>query len=127
MPEIREKLDALNNGKGSDYPEQAKWRKENRDWLQKSQAIAFEMLEALDKKKFTQKKLAELMDVTPQYINNIVRGRENLTLETICRLEKALGIELMPVKKLETDLSDHQETEEAVKATKTNLPNRKAA
>jgi transcriptional regulator with XRE-family HTH domain len=37
------------------------------------------------------------MGVSPQYINKVVRGKENLSLETICKLEHALGIQLIQV------------------------------
>ena len=45
----------------------------------------------------TQKKLAEIVGVSPQYINKVVKGRENLTLETIVKMEKALGIALIEI------------------------------
>jgi transcriptional regulator with XRE-family HTH domain len=35
--------------------------------------------------------------VSAQYINKIVKGKENLTLDTICKLEQALEIELITV------------------------------
>jgi len=41
------------------------------------------------------------MGVTPQYINKIVKGKENLTLETIAKIEKALGITLIEVPSFE--------------------------
>ena len=47
---------------------------------------------ALKEQKMTQKDLAEKMSVTPQYINKIVKGGENLTTETITKLENILGI-----------------------------------
>lgn len=37
------------------------------------------------------------MDVTPQYVNKIVKGKENLSLETIWKIEEALGINLISV------------------------------
>ena len=45
----------------------------------------------------TQKDLAEIMNVSPQFINKIVRGQENLSLETIGKLSRALGIKLIEV------------------------------
>jgi len=43
----------------------------------------------------TQKKLPEEMGVTPQYINKVVKGKENLTLETVSKFEEILGIRLL--------------------------------
>ena len=41
--------------------------------------------------------LAEEMGVTPQYISKVVKGKENLTLETIAKIEEVLGIKLVEV------------------------------
>ena len=38
------------------------------------------------------------MNVSPQQISKIVKGQENLTLETISNLEIALGIQIMAEK-----------------------------
>ena len=93
--------------------------------MRRSHAIAFEVLEALDEKKLTQKKLAAIMNVTPQYVNNIVKGRENLTLETIAKLEKALGIELMTIVKFQRKVTEI--SKQTVKATVRRTTNKKAA
>lgn len=37
------------------------------------------------------------MGVSPQQISKIVKGNENLTLETIVKLEKCLGAKLIEV------------------------------
>jgi transcriptional regulator with XRE-family HTH domain len=49
----------------------------------------------LKQKGWSQKQLAENMKVSAQQINKIVKGKENLTLETISKLENALGIVLI--------------------------------
>ena len=43
----------------------------------------------------SQAKLAEVVGVSPQQISKIVKGHENLTLETIYKLSRALGEELI--------------------------------
>lgn len=73
----------------------AQWRIENRAWLKHSQAIALRILRTLRANNVSQKELAEQIGVSPQQINKIVKGRENLTLETIAKLEGALGIVLL--------------------------------
>jgi transcriptional regulator with XRE-family HTH domain len=45
----------------------------------------------------SQQKLAKLMNVSPQQISKIVKGHQNLTLETIVKLENALMIKLIKV------------------------------
>ena len=39
--------------------------------------------------------LAERMNCTQQYVSKILKGKENLSLDTISRLEDALGISLV--------------------------------
>ena len=50
---------------------------------------------AIKEKGIKQKQLAEMVGVSPQQINKIVKGNENLTLETIAKLENALNIALI--------------------------------
>ncbi len=68
----------------------------NKTWLNYSGKIALRVLSAIeDTPGMNQRKLAELMGVTPQHISKIVKGQENLTLETIGKLSEALQIELI--------------------------------
>jgi transcriptional regulator with XRE-family HTH domain len=96
-------------------PENENWRKEtlfrkaNKAWLIKSARIAVKILLALREKQMTQVQLAEKMAVSPQQINKILKGRENLTLETTSRLEEALGIELITVLKSDEKVVKSQE------------------
>lgn len=55
------------------------------------------MLSTMDKLGMTQKMLAEKMQVSPQYISKILKGKENLSLETISHIEKALNIALISI------------------------------
>lgn len=91
----REKLAALATKKNTKLLEQAKWHKENRAWLRKSQAIALQILKALDNQNLTQKQLADRLNLSPQVVSKWVKGQENFTLETISKLEDALGIKLV--------------------------------
>ena len=43
----------------------------------------------------TQKMLAEKMNCTQQYISKILKGRENLSLEAISKIENALAIHFL--------------------------------
>lgn len=80
-----------------DWRLQVEFRRANKDWLLKSARIAIKILRVLREKKMTQVQLAELLAVSPQHINKILKGQENLTLETIGKLETALGIELITI------------------------------
>lgn len=69
--------------------------KANRKWLGISSKVAVNVLEALRDKGLSQRDLAEKMQISAQQINKIVKGQQNLTLETICKLEEALDIPLI--------------------------------
>jgi ribosome-binding protein aMBF1 (putative translation factor) len=92
-------LDKLNKISTPDtlWSKDATYRQENREWLQKSAKIALIVLRALKDQSINQKDLAVLMGVKPQQVNKIVKGKENLTLETICKLEKALNVKIVEV------------------------------
>lgn len=75
--------------------ERINWRIANRSWLRVSQDIAFDILEKLDDLDWTQKDLAEKMGVSPQYINKIVKGSENFTLESLVKLQEILDIPIL--------------------------------
>jgi len=81
---------------------EAKWRQENESWLDISFSIAVRTLAALKAQKMSQKTLSEKIGCTPQYINKLLKGTENLQLETIFKLENALHIKLIEVPRNET-------------------------
>jgi transcriptional regulator with XRE-family HTH domain len=62
-----------------------------------SQSIALLVLDYLHTTGTTQKELAELIGVSPAYIAKVLKGGENLSLETICKLQEATGVKLMSV------------------------------
>lgn len=71
--------------------------KANKSWLDKSALVALNVLEALKAKGWTQKDLAEKMKVSSQQVNKIVKGQQNLTFETISKLEIALETSLIEI------------------------------
>lgn len=75
----------------------ARERAKNSEWLKYSQRIAIVVLSSLKAQNISQKKLAEKLGVTPQYVNKLVKGREKLNLETIARIEAALNIRLIEI------------------------------
>lgn len=99
MSEIRKKIDKISVEDKSGWIEDAKYRRANRGWLRKSQSIALRILDVLDEKDMQQKDLAEAMAVSQQQISKIVKGKQNLTLETISKLETVLGVQLIEVAK----------------------------
>jgi len=73
----------------------AEWRQKNDYWLRISQDIAIKILAYLRSKNMSQKDLAALLELSPQHVSKILKGSENLTIESICRIEKALQIKLI--------------------------------
>ena len=80
----------------SNYLKNAQFRIENKKWLSYSSNIALRIIGALEQQDhMTQKALAKMLDVTPQYINKILRGQENLSLATIAKIAEVLNVELI--------------------------------
>lgn len=94
-----DRLKELAAGRMSTWHEEADWWRKNIGWLRRSSKIAFRILCELDEQGISQKELASKMDVSPQYVNKIVKGKENLSLETIAKIEEALGISLISVER----------------------------
>jgi transcriptional regulator with XRE-family HTH domain len=97
MTDIKKKIAEVAEKDKSKWLEKAKYRRENRDWLLKSKHIALRVLGVLKERGMQQKELAEQLGVSKQQVSKIVKGKENLTLETISKLEKALGITLFEI------------------------------
>ena len=79
----------------SKWREEANWRRENMAWLRHSQRIAVKMLSFMKRENLTQHAMAERMNCTQQYVSRILHGTENLTLETLSKLEVAMGTQLI--------------------------------
>lgn len=86
--------------KDSKWLEEATWRAENEAWLDISFAIAIVVGKYLKERNLSQKYLAAQLGYSPQYVSKILKGSENLTLETITKLEKVMGIKLIEVPEL---------------------------
>ena len=64
---------------------------DNRHWLPYSEKMASRTAKAITEQHISQRQLAERMGCSPQYVSRILKGKENLSLETICKLESALN------------------------------------
>lgn len=85
------KLAEIAKPRDAESVKQEEWRKENREWLILSQEIALSIFFFLKKENMTQKELADKMGVSPTYVGKLLKGKENLTLETIVKIQQALG------------------------------------
>lgn len=78
----------------------AKWNNDHKDALEDFMVIALSISAALKEKKMTQKELAQLLNVKPQALTRIMKGRQNLTISTIRKIERVLNISIMNIKKI---------------------------
>ncbi len=92
MKDIVNKLKEHQSSDSSRWREDALWRKENKSWLRYSQTIAMKMLDKMEKLGVTQKELASRMSCSQQYISKVLKGNENLSLETIRKIEESLDL-----------------------------------
>jgi ribosome-binding protein aMBF1 (putative translation factor) len=90
--EVLEKLDALSPNTSTRFRERVEERAARREYLDRSRVTAINIMSALRQRGMTQKDLAGRLGVSPQTVNEWVKGTENFTYETIGRIEKALGL-----------------------------------
>ena len=93
----------------TDWKEKAQWRRDNRRWLRYSGFIALTVIHRLEELKTSQKELAEKMNCSPQYVSKLLKGSENLTLDTISKLEECLDLDLVRSALTHVDGYDHHE------------------
>lgn len=96
MNNIIQKLGEHSSSTPSRWREEAEFRVANKSWLRYSQHIAMMMLDKMDELHMTQKLLAEKMGCSQQYVSKILKGRENLSIETLCKIEEALQLTFLP-------------------------------
>lgn len=92
-----EKLAEMAKPRSDKAPEVVQRRRDSREWLRMSQDIALCLHYYLRKMKMTQKDLSEKLGVSPTYVGKLLKGQENLTLETISNLQRVIGQELISV------------------------------
>lgn len=68
--------------------------RKNWDWMKYSMQIALKVRSKMKSDGITQCGLASKLGCSQQYVSLILKGKENLTLETIAKLETALQINL---------------------------------
>ena len=93
-----ERLNAHKSSTPSKWREEAQYRVENRAWLRHSQMIAMRVLDEMENKGLTQKEFAQRVGCSQQYISRILKGKENLSLETISKIETALGVSILEIR-----------------------------
>ena len=92
-----EKLTALSEGNASGWLVANTYRAENQGWLEMTFAIAVLVGTFIKDKGITQKELAKRCGFSEQHVSSLLKGKDNLSLETIYKLEKALQLELVHI------------------------------
>ena len=64
-------------------------------WLKYSRKIAIKVAMAMKYQNISRQELADRMGCSPQYVSRLLKGEENLSLETICKLEEALSLAIL--------------------------------
>ena len=67
---------------------------EVKDWEKFSRQIVLAMSKRMEELEMTQQMLAEKMNCTQQYVSKVLKGQKNMSLETLCKIESTLGIEI---------------------------------
>ena len=91
-------IDILNKHKSSaksKWKEDAEYRRKNASWLMYSAMIALQVKQRMAEIGVTQVMLAEKLGCTQQHISMLLKGKNNLTLETIAKLEEALEFSIL--------------------------------
>lgn len=88
-------LEAHSSPTPSKWREEAEWRGANKAWLPYSRKIAIKTAMAMHDQQMSQRQLADSMGCSPQYVSRLLKGEENLSLETICKLESALNVPIL--------------------------------
>lgn len=91
-------VDILNKYKSntlSKWKEEAEYRRKNANWLIYSAMIALQVKQRMTEMGVTQVMLAEKLGCTQQHISMLLKGKNNLTLETIAKLEEALEFSIL--------------------------------
>ena len=121
IKDLNKKLTSLTSENKSNWEAKAKDRIKNKSWLKYSRKIAIKINTHLKLNNIKQKELAVLLDVSPQQVSKIIKGRENLTLETISKIESALNIQLFEVNKTrKPEINLHKDLEYTKSTFKTN-------
>lgn len=94
-----EKLSQHAKNRSKDAVNKEKYLLENSDWLRMSAEIALSVQFLLKQKKMTQLDLARFLNVSAASVAKWLSGKENLTIKTICKIQKALEEDIVEVQR----------------------------
>lgn len=97
MDTILDQIKRIESPTPSKWREAATLRQKNKDWIKISQFFALFILNIMEDKKLSQKTVALKAEVSQQYISKVLKGSENLSLETIVKILKAIDVDLKTI------------------------------
>ena len=77
------------------WREEAEYRRKNARWLRYSAMISLQVRDRMAEIGMTQVVLAEKLGCTQQHISMLLKGKCNMTIETIAKLEEALDVDII--------------------------------
>ena len=77
------------------FLEEAQYVRDNWGWLKYSYAVAVKVKARMEELGWTQKQLSAALGCTQQHVSALLKGRVNMTLETLSKLEEALSFDLI--------------------------------
>lgn len=98
-------------GQETDAIKEAKERVENRSWLRESKKLALRILIRLDELEWTQKNLSSKLEVSPQYVNKLLKGNEKFGFDIIVKLQEILDLPILYSYKKKENLEDKKSKE----------------
>lgn len=94
-----EKLKAVSKPRDPEKEASVKWHRQNRCWLTLSQDISLCIHYYLQQKNISRSQFASRLGVSVAYVSKLLKGREKLNLETIAKIQNALGEQIIQVRK----------------------------
>jgi transcriptional regulator with XRE-family HTH domain len=94
MSENVETLNRLSFPADERWVQDAKFAHDNLSWLVKMGKIVMRIRQIIKQKGMSQKQLTNIMGVAPQRISVILKGKENLSFETLCQLDDIFNLGL---------------------------------
>ncbi|WP_343658966.1 helix-turn-helix transcriptional regulator [Chryseobacterium sp.] len=91
-------------GQETDAIKEAKERIDNRSWLRESKKLALKILIRLDELNWSQRILSVKLEVTPQYVNKLLKGNEKFGFDILVKLQDVLSMSIF------ADYEDKKET-----------------
>jgi DNA-binding XRE family transcriptional regulator len=71
------------------------YKNEINPWLQYSQQSALSMLNKIEELNLAQQTLAENLSFSRRYVNKLLKGQENPSLETLAKIENVLRVNML--------------------------------